>query len=39
MIQKLENGKKRCDPSEIIHGKEFKHRKNKLKKWHSDRIK
>jgi len=27
IIEKLKKGKKRCDPSEIIHGKEFKERK------------
>ena len=33
IIEKLKKGKKRCDPSEIIHGKEFVERKREVKKW------
>ena len=33
MIEKLKKGKTKCDPSEIIHGKDFKDRKRDVKKW------
>lgn len=33
IIEKLKKGKRKCDPSEIMHGKEFVDRKKEVKKW------